>query len=715
MKSRWTLFACLTFVSFAHTLHAYTISLPAGFSLVANQALNSRCFDAFTWPGFDGLTIYRWNRPTGGYLVDSYVDGAWEGDSGGTAPCFLYGESFWIQSPIAFNLTIPGPPNTPSLPLTTAAFPVIQITTPGFYFLGRQTNAVGTFENIVGFPPSSFNPVQFYRYDVNSLFNLNGIPVSAFSYQNNKWSPYTPELNEYGGNWSEGAILKFAQVPSGPPPACALSGVVPNKVCRGGSVLLRVYGMGIPSPLPPGAKIRLSKGNANYDSGPINEDDPGYVVSGTVFIPPGAIAANDWIVSVRDSLNALLCPYLGSPDPAGYNNFVINAQNCSQPALTVQLFGLDKIAPSVVNSFGLYYKNNGSALVGGKVYITCLPDDLLATVSSPTPGAIVNSLAGQAPCAGSGSQSVTLNMGAVGAGASGYLVIDMSTTLPVGSTFCIEARGFRNNVVLQDQDSLCVTVVASQDPNDKAGLPGVGVPRYISGNETMPYLVRFENMSTATAPAQDVTIIDPLDPLKLDLSTFSLGPMFFGSHVVTPPPGVMSHSVDVPYDVDGNPVTTADDIIVRIRASLNTDLQDPNFGTATWTFRSIDPVTGLRPIDPMRGFLPPNLNPPQGQGGIYFSIDPHGNLTGGDTITNGASIVFDANAPINTAVWLNTIDLTEAELQIRKDGDEAVVSWTGNGILQSTADLMGEWENMATATTPFREAITGQKFFRLKQ
>jgi len=470
--------------------------------------------------------------------------------------------------------------------------------------------------------------------------------------------------------------------------------------------------MGIPATA---AKIRLSRGGVDIDSTSFFVVDPGYVVSGTFNIPPNAVAANNWIVSVRDSANALVCTYLGFPHPAGFNNFVIKAQNCNSPALTVQLFGLDKIAPSVVNSFGLYYKNNGSALVGGKVYITCLPDDLLATVSSPTPGAVVNTFFGLAPCPGIGYQSVELIIGPVAAGASGYLVIDMSTTLPVGSTFCIEAKGFRNTTVLQDESSLCVTVVASQDPNDKAGLPGVGAPRYIPGNDTMPYLVRFENMSTATAPAQDVTITDPLDPLKLDLSTFNLGPIFFGSHVVTPPPGVMSHSVDVPYDVDGNPVTTADDIIVRIRASLNTDLQDPNFGTATWTFRSIDPVTGQRPIDPLRGFLPPNLNPPQGQGGVYFNIDPHGNLTGGDTITNGASIVFDANAPIVTPVWLNTIDLTEAELQIRKEDNEAVVSWTGNGILQSTADLMGEWENMATATTPFREVITGQKFFRLKQ
>ena len=43
--------------------------------------------------------------------------------------------------------------------------------------------------------------------------------------------------------------------------------------------------------------------------------------------------------------------------------------------------------------------------------------------------------------------------------------------------------------------------------------------------------------------------------------------------------------------------------------------------TLTVTFTSIDPLTGQPPTD-LRGFLPQDINPPEGEGGVTFTIYP---------------------------------------------------------------------------------------------
>ena len=71
---------------------------------------------------------------------------------------------------------------------------------------------------------------------------------------------------------------------------------------------------------------------------------------------------------------------------------------------------------------------------------------------------------------------------------------------------------------------------------------------------------------------------------------------------------------------------------------------------------SIDPLTGQPPSDASRGFLPPDSAPPQGQGAIAFTAKLKHGVTTGTIVTDGSSIVFDANAPIPTQNWFNTID-----------------------------------------------------------
>jgi uncharacterized repeat protein (TIGR01451 family) len=191
-----------------------------------------------------------------------------------------------------------------------------------------------------------------------------------------------------------------------------------------------------------------------------------------------------------------------------------------------------------------------------------------------------------------------------------------------------------------------IQVAEPHDPNNKVGSQGTGSARYVSGVQPSRYLIQFENTPTATAPAQDVVITDRLDTSRLNLSTFSIGPIAFGDHLVVPPPGLK----DFTTDVDLRPATN---LIVRISASLETST-----GVVTWRFRSLDPTTLQPPNDPLSGFLPPNQSPPAGEGSVLFTVPPQGGLPTGTEVRNGASIIFDANAPILTPEWLNTIDVS---------------------------------------------------------
>lgn len=221
-----------------------------------------------------------------------------------------------------------------------------------------------------------------------------------------------------------------------------------------------------------------------------------------------------------------------------------------------------------------------------------------------------------------------------------------------------------------EQHSLHVTAVSSWDPNDKIGSQGAGQGQFITGEEPLRYSVFFENVETATAPAQEVIITDQLDVANMDLSTLSLGPIAFGDTSVTPPPGLSSFATDVDLRPDK-------DLIVRIEANLN-----PNSGLLTWRFTSLDPDTGDFPDDPLAGFLPPNITPPEGDGSVLFTVNPKEGLPTGIEIRNKALIVFDTNVPIETPEWFNTLDNTGPtsivlNLASVQDSTDFLVEWSG--------------------------------------
>ncbi len=182
-------------------------------------------------------------------------------------------------------------------------------------------------------------------------------------------------------------------------------------------------------------------------------------------------------------------------------------------------------------------------------------------------------------------------------------------------------------------------VITSDDPNEKVAPAGIGDQRYVVWGQEMSYTIYFENKATASAPAQEIFINDYLDA-DLDWSTFRLGEVSFGEHVVTSLSGKES----------GEDRVVLGDLAVDIEAQ-----RVPGTGLVNWTLRTIDPETGELPEDPFAGLLPPEDGTGRGQGYVTFTVRSRKDRPAGTLLTNSASIVFDVNAPIITNEVFNTI------------------------------------------------------------
>jgi len=150
--------------------------------------------------------------------------------------------------------------------------------------------------------------------------------------------------------------------------------------------------------------------------------------------------------------------------------------------------------------------------------------------------------------------------------------------------------------------SRSVPLRASWDPNDIQGLPS---RVYIDPSQALMFTIRFENVATATAEAETVVVTMTLDP-NLDWSALQM----LGS----------SHPDKL-----------------QLRA-------DEESRVLVWAFNGIN--------------LPPNRNPPEGEGWVRFRVQPKANLGSGTVLTAQAVIVFDVNPPIWTNVITYVIDVT---------------------------------------------------------
>jgi hypothetical protein len=226
------------------------------------------------------------------------------------------------------------------------------------------------------------------------------------------------------------------------------------------------------------------------------------------------------------------------------------------------------------------------------------------------------------------------------------------------------------------QTQIGVTAVQSLDPNDKIGSHGAGPQQYISGATPLRYAVYFGNQDNATAPAQQVVITDQLDLTHDDLTTFGFGPIAFGSQLISPPP-LQSHFSTT---VDLRP---SNNLLVAVTANLNSST-----GLLMWKFTSLDPTTNQPPTDPTAGFLPPG-----GTGSVVFTVMPKQGLPTNTQIQNQATIVFDVNPPINTPLWVNTLDNDRptshvSPLPAVENSASFTVQWAGTDVGSGVSDFI---------------------------
>ena len=184
----------------------------------------------------------------------------------------------------------------------------------------------------------------------------------------------------------------------------------------------------------------------------------------------------------------------------------------------------------------------------------------------------------------------------------------------------------------------------SIDPNEKIGPEGYGGEKFVPVGQPLEYRINFENLSSATAPAQLVRITDQLPP-SLDLRTVRLKEIGFKQNRYVIPDGQSYYQSRVQLGEDlGN---LQADILAGVDLVNN---------RVFWTIQAIDPNTGEAPLDPFGGILPPNNANKDGEGFVIFTVEARSSFPNRTMISNSATIIFDQNEPIVTNATSNLLD-----------------------------------------------------------
>jgi len=181
-------------------------------------------------------------------------------------------------------------------------------------------------------------------------------------------------------------------------------------------------------------------------------------------------------------------------------------------------------------------------------------------------------------------------------------------------------------------------LAASHDPNEKMAVGGYGERNFLQVGGVVRYQIDFENMESATAPAQIVTIRDPLSP-DLDLTTFEIAEIGFGEMIVPVGQGRRYFEKTLEYAYTDNDY----DFVVEVQVEVW--LEDR---TVHANFITLDPETGLPPQNVGVGFLPPENETGRGQGYVAYVARPRSGLASGAAIRNVATIQFDFGLDIDT-------------------------------------------------------------------
>ena len=251
----------------------------------------------------------------------------------------------------------------------------------------------------------------------------------------------------------------------------------------------------------------------------------------------------------------------------------------------------------------------------------------------------------------------------------------------------------------------------SRDPNAKYGV-GNNLDNVHTRLFSLPYSIVFENIISATASAAEVWVIDTLSSAKFDFSTFHFGSIQIGDSTLAP--------------FEGNPFQNFS--IINQRQLHGIDLKveatfDILTGILRWHFSSLDTITYGIIQDPDRGFLPPNIDGIEGTGSVTYFIDRK-NLPSGDSIHNVATIIFDANTPIQTQTWLVVVDTTRPNSYVNtlpiNSPSFFQVSWSGSDIhagilhydiyVSENDSAFKLWLRSTVSTAAMYHGIAGTKY-----
>ncbi|MBK7673645.1 MAG: putative Ig domain-containing protein [Candidatus Accumulibacter sp.] len=257
-------------------------------------------------------------------------------------------------------------------------------------------------------------------------------------------------------------------------------------------------------------------------------------------------------------------------------------------------------------------------------------------------------------------------------------------------------------------------VIGAIDPNDILGPDGYGNQHWVTAKEALPYTVRFENLATATAPAQQVTVTLPLDS-DVDVNSFRLGDFGWGELDIHVPDGVA-------FYMNRIDLTASKGYLVDVVAGIDVQSHE-----VFWTLTAIDPNTGEIPDNPTVGFLPPNDADGAGEGYVNFTVKPGKSAGTGAVIDAKATIVFDINEPIDTPAIFNTVDSRLPSSQMDAAGASGTpatrtvnttqfeVHWSGNdtgsglaGYTVYVSDNGGAYAPWLENTTRTHAAYLGQ-------
>ena len=253
-----------------------------------------------------------------------------------------------------------------------------------------------------------------------------------------------------------------------------------------------------------------------------------------------------------------------------------------------------------------------------------------------------------------------------------------------------------HNCLHGDPNDLGNKGVGSYDPNEMIGPYGYDdKAHYIKPIHNMAYTITYENKSTATAPAHEVYINDKLDASKYDLSTFGFTSFgWAGQQWSIGGTYTKEFTRDILYTVKGT------EILVRVSGAL-----DEKTGEVNWSMISLK-KNGEEINDPDLGYLLPNKENGEGEGFVSFNVEHKPNPTNGSTISNKATIVFDANDPIVTNTYVNTFDTdypTSKITKVTEKNGQLTISIKGSDATSGIGSYSiyakkngGDWEAIAT-------------------